>query len=62
MLDVWTGSCGSSNLVEVACANNNIGNEGVQLGFTTDGTNTFYIAGEGPAGQFGKLQLRVTSP
>jgi hypothetical protein len=41
---------------------NNIGNEGVQLSFNTDGTNTFFIVGEGPAGQYGKLKLTVTSP
>lgn len=62
MLDVWTGSCGSNNLTEVTCANNNIGNEGVQVSFTADGTNTFYIVGEGPAGQVGKLKITVTSP
>jgi hypothetical protein len=62
MLDVWTGSCGSNGLTEVACADNNIGNEGVQLSFNTDGTNTFYIVGEGPVGQYGKLKITVTSP
>jgi hypothetical protein len=62
MLDVWTGSCGSNNLTEVACADNNIGNYGVQLGFTADGTNTYYIVGEGPIGQFGKLKISITSP
>ncbi len=62
MLDVWTGSCGSNNLTEVACADNNIGNYGVQLVFTADGTNTYYIVGEGPIGQFGKLKLTITSP
>ncbi len=62
MLDVWKGSCGSNNLAEVTCAQNNIGNEGVQLSFTTDGTNTFFIVGEGPIGQYGKLVLTVTSP
>jgi hypothetical protein len=46
----------------VACADNNIGNEGVQLSFNTDGTNTFYIVGEGPVGQYGKLKITVTSP
>jgi len=66
MLDVWTGSCGSTigsnTLSEVACAQNNIGLEGVQISFTTDGINTFYIVGEGPVGQFGSLKLTVTSP
>jgi hypothetical protein len=74
MLDVWTGTCSggtsssnstgsvSNGLVEVTCADNNIGLEGVQLSFTTDGTNTFFIVGEGPGGQFGRLKLTVTSP
>jgi hypothetical protein len=34
----------------------------VQLSFTTDGTNNFFIGGEGPSGQYGKLKLRITSP
>jgi hypothetical protein len=60
MLAVWSGDC--SNLVAVSCADNNIGLEGVQLSFTTDGTNNFFIVGEGPSGQYGKLKLRITSP
>jgi hypothetical protein len=60
MLAVWSGDC--SNLVAVSCAANNIGLEGVQLSFKTDGTNTFFIVGEGAAGQYGKLKLRITSP
>jgi hypothetical protein len=62
MLAVWEGTCGSNNLIQVTCVDNNIGNEGVQLSFNTDGTNTFFIVGEGPAGQYGKLKLTVTSP
>jgi hypothetical protein len=64
MLAVWTGNCeaGGSNLVAVSCADNNIGLLGVQLIFNTDGTNTFFIVGSGPAGQYGKLKLKVTSP
>jgi hypothetical protein len=60
MLAVWSGDC--SNLVAVTCAANNIGLEGVQLSFETDGSNTFFIVGEGPAGQYGRLKLRITSP
>jgi hypothetical protein len=40
----------------------NVGLEGTQLVFNTDGTNTFYIAGEGPSGQYGRLKIRITSP
>lgn len=73
MLSVWTGSCGggsSSNLTaggsnglnQVSCAVNSVGLEGAQLSFTTDGSNTFFIVGEGPAGEYGKLKIRITSP
>jgi hypothetical protein len=46
----------------VSCAEDNIGNEGAQLVFVADGTNTFFIVGEGQAGQIGSLKLTVTSP
>jgi hypothetical protein len=64
MLALWTGRCsaGGSNLVAVSCADNNVGLEGVQLTFNTDGTNTFFIVGEGPVGQYGKLKITITSP
>jgi hypothetical protein len=62
MLSVWTGSCGSNNLTAVSCTSRNIGTEGVQLVFNTDGTNTFFIVGQGPVGQFGKLKITITSP
>jgi hypothetical protein len=72
MLSVWTGSCGgggsnsttggSNGLTEVSCAVNTIGLEGATLTFNTDGTNNFFIVGEGPAGQFGKLKIQITSP
>jgi hypothetical protein len=64
MLSVWTGNClnGGSNLVQQICTANEIGLDGTQLTFTTDGTNTFFIVGEGPVGQYGKLKLTITSP
>ena len=60
MLSVWFGTC--SNLTQVACTNNAAGSDGERLSFNTDGTNTFFIVGEGSAGQFGKLKIRITSP
>ncbi|HVM60225.1 MAG TPA: choice-of-anchor L domain-containing protein [Verrucomicrobiae bacterium] len=68
MLSVWSGSCGSTaggtsnTLTQVNCAVNSIGLEGASLTFNTDGTNTFYIVGEGVSGQYGKLKIRITSP
>jgi hypothetical protein len=64
LLSLWTGHCsvGFTNLVAVSCAANNVGLQGVQLTFNTDGTNTFFIVGEGPSGQYGKLKIKVTSP
>jgi hypothetical protein len=64
MLAVWTGDCNNSgaDLVAVSCVDTNVGLEGTQLVFNTDGTNTFYIAGEGPSGQYGRLKIRITSP
>jgi hypothetical protein len=62
MLAVWKGSCTSNNLTQVACADNNVGLQGVHLSFTTDGTNTFFIVGEGVSGQYGKLKIKITSP
>ena len=60
MLSVWFGTC--SNLTQVACTNNAAGSNGERLSFNTDGTNTFFIVGEGSAGQFGKLKIKITSP
>jgi hypothetical protein len=71
MLSVWTGTCGASSnavsggsegLNEVTCAVNSIGLLGATLTFNTDGSNTFFIVGQGPAGQYGKLKLTITSP
>lgn len=73
MIGVWSGSCGggassnstgsvSNGLVAVNCAVNSIGLEGATLTFNTDGTNNFFIVGEGISGQFGKLKIRITSP
>ncbi len=64
MLAVWTGSCsaGGSNLIAVSCIASNIGLQGVQLSFNTDGTNTFFIVGEGPVGQYGKPQAQGHQP
>lgn len=60
MLAVWSGSC--TNPVAVGCANSSIGNGGERFSFTTDGTDTYFIIGEGSAGQFGSLKIKVTSP
>jgi hypothetical protein len=60
MISIWEGNC--SNLVAVSCANTNFGVNGETLHFQTDGTNTFFIVVEGVSGQFGKLQLKITSP
>jgi hypothetical protein len=60
MLSVWSGSC--SNLTPVSCVNSVLGVGGETLVFTTDGINTFYVVGEGPGGQYGKLKITVTSP
>jgi hypothetical protein len=74
MLSIWSGSCGggisssnstssgSNGLAEVTCAVNSIGLQGARLSFTTDGTNNFFIVGEGPGGQYDKLKIRITSP
>lgn len=60
MLSVWFGTC--SNLTQVACTNAVAGSGGEIISFRTDGTNTFFIVGEGATGQFGKLKVRITSP
>ena len=60
MISVWSGTC--DLLTELACTNGVVGTGGERLGFTTDGTNTFYIVIEGATGQYGKLKMRVTSP
>jgi sugar lactone lactonase YvrE len=71
MLSVWTGDCaatnaaatgGSNDLTQVICSVNTTGMLGATLTFNTDGSNTFFIVGEGPLGQYGKLKIRVTSP
>jgi hypothetical protein len=60
LLAVFSGSC--SNLIEVGCANTFVGTEGETLSFNTDGSNTFYIVGEGGQGGYGNLKIRITSP
>lgn len=62
MLSVWSGDCTSSNLTQVTCTNAFLGTRGERLSFTTDGSNTFFIVGEGAQGQYGKLKIRITSP
>jgi hypothetical protein len=71
MLSVWTGSCaassngvsgGSNGLNQVICSMNTTGLLGTTITFNTDGTNSFFIVGEGPAGQYGKLKIQITSP
>jgi len=62
LIAVWSGSC--SNLVALTngCVNSQFGVSGERLSFTTDGTNTFYIVGEGEGGEYGSLKIKVTSP
>jgi hypothetical protein len=60
MLSVWSGTC--SNPIPVGCANSAVGIGGERLTFTTDGTSTFFVVGEGSSGQYGKLNVRFTSP
>jgi len=62
LIAVWEGDCTSNDLVQVACENINTGVQGEQVSFTTDGTNTFFIVGEGSGGQYGKLKVTITSP
>jgi hypothetical protein len=62
MLSVWTGDCTNNNLTQVTCTNGIAGTRGERLSFTTDGTNTFFIVGEGATGQSGKLKIKITSP
>jgi hypothetical protein len=59
-LNVFSGSC--TDLTEVACANLYLGTEGETLSFNTDGTNTFYIVGQGGQGGYGSLKIKITSP
>ena len=56
------GYCVRRQQSDRSCIASNIGLQGVQLSFNTDGTNTFFIVGEGPVGQYGKPQAQVTSP
>jgi hypothetical protein len=60
MVSVWSGTC--SNLTAVTCADANSANGGERVTFTTDGVNTFFVVGEGASGNYGKLQLKITSP
>jgi len=60
ILSAFSGSC--SNLTQVACTNEFLGVQGERLTFVTDGTNTFFIVGEGALGQYGKLKIKITSP
>ena len=61
LLAVWSGtSC--SNLTAVGCANSAVGITGEHITFSTDGTSTFFVVGEGSSGQFGKMKIKVTSP
>ena len=61
LLSVWTGSC-SNGLTEVACSSNASQFVRSPLNFTTDGTNTYYILGQGYNRTVGRLRIRVTSP
>jgi hypothetical protein len=59
MISIWQGTC--SSLVPVSCTNGVLGVGGETLSFRTDGTNTFYIVVEGPSGNIGKTNVRITS-
>ncbi|HUJ10762.1 MAG TPA: vWA domain-containing protein [Verrucomicrobiae bacterium] len=61
MISIWSGDT-CSNLTQVACTNGVIGVGGEQLGFTTDGTNTYRIVVEGPTGNYGAIKIKITSP
>jgi hypothetical protein len=51
-----------SNLVEVTCSDNTTNSLQSQAMFTTDGTSTYFVVGEGKNGAIGNLKLKVTSP
>ena len=59
LLSVWIFS--GITAQPIACNDNANGSAQSQLTFTADGSNTFYIVGEGAGGQIGKLKLRVIS-
>jgi hypothetical protein len=60
LLSVWRGPCDS--LAQVACNDDVAPFATSRLTFTTDGTNTFFLVGEGLNDQVGELRIRVTSP
>ena len=60
MISIWEGSCGA--LTAVNCVNNALGVGGETVNFHTDGLNTFYIVVEGPSGNYGKTNIKITSP
>jgi hypothetical protein len=60
LIAAFSGSC--SNLTQVDCVNQFLSTEGETLSFTTDGTDTFYVVGEGGQGGYGILKIRITSP
>jgi hypothetical protein len=60
VLSVYSGTC--SNLTPVACAGSIIAlGQTAQVSFSTDGTNTYYIVGQGVLGD-GRLHFKITSP
>ena len=60
LLAVWSGNC--TNMTPVTCSTNANAFGWSQVNFNTDGTNTFYIVGQGNNSLVGKLKINVTSP
>ena len=60
LLAVWSGSC-SNNMTAITCSASTDQFGWSKVNFTTDGTNNFYIVGQGATGS-GKLKIRITSP
>ena len=60
MISIWQGTCDA--LTAVSCTNSALGVGGETIAFRTDGTNTFYIVVEGSLGNYGKTNVRITSP
>jgi hypothetical protein len=62
IVSVWSGTCSTPVAVTNGCANSQFNAVGASVSFTTDGINTFFVVGEGQAGTYGKLQMKITSP
>lgn len=60
VLAIYTGGC--SSLTEVSCSASANATGQSEVSFTTNGTNTYYIVGQGLNGAVGNLKIKVTSP